>query len=84
VPAGRIGAIAGGVALVLWAALDSQLGGAPAAPAVVSVALAILALLFGVGAWAMRAGGRPERAPLLAGLAIGAGAYALVRLALPG
>ena len=83
-PTGRIAAIAASVALVLWASLDSGMGGAPPAPAVMSVALLVLALLFGVGAWAMRAGGRSERAPLLAGLAIGIGSYALLRLALPG
>lgn len=83
-PTGRIGAIAGAVALVLWASLDSRLGGAPPAPPILSAALAVLAVLFGVGAWAMRIGGRPERAPLLAGLATGIGVYALLRLMLPG
>jgi hypothetical protein len=71
------------VAAVLWLCLDAGFGDAPATPPAASVALVILAGVFGIGVWVMRAGGRPERAPLLAGLAIGAGVYALVRLTLP-
>ena len=82
-PWGRVVAIAGAVAAVLWASLDAGFGDTPPAPGVASAGLAVLAALFGAGAWAMRVGGRPERAPLLAGLAIGAGAYALARLTLP-
>ena len=81
-PWGRVGAIAGAVAVVLWLALDSGLAGPPAAP-VTSAGLLVLALLFGVGSWTMRVGGRRERAPLLAGMAIGAGVYAVLRLTLP-
>ena len=83
-PAGRVTAIAGAVMVVLWLSLDSGIGGSPPAPPTTSAALLVLALLFGGGAWTMRVGGRPERAPLLAGLSIGAGLYALVRLTLPG
>jgi hypothetical protein len=69
---------------VLWLCLDAGLGDTPPAPAVMSVGLGVLALLFGAGAWAMRVGGRAARVPLLAGIALGSGAYALVRLTLPG
>ncbi len=83
-PWGRVVVIAGAVAAVLWAALDAGLGDTPPAPAATSAGLLVLAALFGGGAWAMQVGGRRERAPLLAGLAIGAGVYGLVRLTLPG
>jgi hypothetical protein len=83
-PWGRVAAIAAAAAAVLWASLDAGFGGTAPAPAVASVGLLILAALFGAGSWVMRIGGRPERAPLLAGLAIGAGAYAVARLTLPG
>jgi hypothetical protein len=82
-PVGRVAAIAAGAGALLWASLDSGLAGPPAPP-VTSVALAVLALVFGGGAAVMRLGGRPERAPLLAGLAAGIGGYAILRLTLPG
>ena len=82
-PVGRVAAVAAAVAAVLWLSLDSGVGGTTPAPPLASSALVILALMFGAGAWAMIVTGRNERAPLLAGLAIGVGAYALVRLALP-
>ena len=71
------------VATVLYLALDSGLLTAEPATRLLSVALFGLALLFGLGAWATSVGGQPERSPLLAGLAIGAGGYALLRLLLP-
>lgn len=83
-PWGRVAAIAGMVVAVLWASLDAGFGGTEPAPGIASAGLLVLAALFGAGAWAMQIGGRRERAPLLAGLAIGAAAYALVRLTLPG
>ena len=83
-PWGRIAAIAGAVVAVLWASLDAGLGGTEPAPPATSAGLVVLAVLFGAGAWMNQVGGRRERVPLLAGLAIGAGAYALVRLTLPG
>ena len=83
-PWGRVAAITSAVTAVLWLCLDSGMGDTPPPPAGTSVALLLLSAVFGIGTWVMRAGGRPERVPLLAGLAIGAGAYALVRLTLPG
>jgi hypothetical protein len=83
-PWGRVVAIACAVVAVLWAALDAGFGDTEPAPAVASAGLAVLAVLFGSGAWVMRVGGRSERAPLLAGLAVGAGVYAIARLTLPG
>ena len=83
-PWGRVAAITGAVAAALWLSFDAGLGGTPPAPAATSAGLLVLATLFGAGAWVMRVGGRPERAPLLAGIAIGAAAYAIIRLTLPG
>ena len=80
----RIAAIGAAVVAVLWISLDGGLGGRPPAPGAASASLAVLALLFAVGSWTMRMGPHPERAPLMAGLAAGAGAYALLRLTLPG
>jgi hypothetical protein len=65
---------------VLWFALDSGLLSAVRTPGAASVSLLTLALLFGVGAWGMRAGGRGERSPLLLGLSLGTGLYAALRL----
>jgi len=76
-------AVAVGVAAVLFVMLDSGAVGAEPAPAAMSVSLGVLATIFGAGAGAMQVGGRPERAPLLAGLALGAGGYAVLRLLLP-
>jgi hypothetical protein len=83
-PWGRVAAIAGAVAAVLWMALDTGLGDTPPTPAAASAGLLVLAALFGAGAWVMHIAGRAERAPLLAGLALGAGGYAVARLLLPG
>ncbi|HKA30352.1 MAG TPA: hypothetical protein VKH82_13300 [Candidatus Binatia bacterium] len=70
--------IAVAVAAVLWLALDSgRLSAEPAQPGT-SAALGMLALVFGVGAFVMRAGGQQQRVPLLVGMALGTGAYALV------
>jgi hypothetical protein len=80
----RVAAIAAAVIAVLWLSLDGGFGGSPAAPRSASAALAVLALVFGVGSWTMRVGGQPERAPLMMGLSIGTGVYALLRLTLPG
>lgn len=80
-PWGRVGAIAAGVAAVLWIMLDSGWVAEPA-PAAMSASLAGLGVLFGAGSATMWFGGRPERAPQYAGLAIAVLGYALVRLRL--
>jgi hypothetical protein len=78
----RVAGIASAVALALWLMLDSRLVSPEPGPRFLSLSLGGLAALFGVGAWAMAVGGRRERAPLLAGLAIGVGGYAVLRLVL--
>ena len=83
-PWGRVAAIAAAVVAVLWIRLDSGLVDTEPAPGAVSVALLLLAGVFGACAWVMRVGGRPERVPFLAGLSIATGGYALIRLTLPG
>jgi hypothetical protein len=76
---GRSGTVAVAVFTVLWIALDSGWMSREPAPEGTSVALAMLAAVFGVGAWVMRTGGQPARVPLLVGMALGTGAYALLR-----
>jgi hypothetical protein len=76
---GRALTVAGAVFAVLWLALDSAWLSAEPAPAGTSLSLAMLAGVFALGAWVMHAGGQPRRVPLLVGLAIGVGAYALAR-----
>ena len=77
---GRALAIALAVFTVLWLMLDSGYAAAEPAPGGTSVALGMLAAVFGVGAVVMRAGGQPQRVPLLVGMALGVGAYALLRI----
>jgi hypothetical protein len=79
VPWGRVIAIAAAVFGVLWFMLDSGWLGAPA-PLAMSASLAGLGVVFGAGAAVMWFGGRPERTPQYAGLAIAVLLYALVRL----
>lgn len=74
--------VAGLTGVVLYVMLDSRLVTPEAAAPLTSLSLGGMALLFGAGAWAMQAGGQPGRVPLLTGLALGLGAYALLRLAL--
>jgi drug/metabolite transporter (DMT)-like permease len=76
----RVLAIAAAVATVLYAAFDAGLGPADESPVGTSSALLALAGVFACGAWVMRVGGQPERVPLLVGLALGAGGYAVARL----
>ena len=83
-PWARVAAVAAAAAFVLWFAIDSGLVRPPDQPAAFSFGLLPLALVFGAAAWVMQNGGRPERAPLLAGLSIGVGSYAVARLLLPG
>ena len=75
---GRAATIAVAVYAVLWIALDSGWMSATPAPPGTSVALGMLAAVFGTGAWVMRAGGQLARVPLLVGMALGTGAYALI------
>ena len=72
---GRALAIAVAVLAVLWLAFDSQwVSSDPTMPSP-SFSLGMLAVVFGVGAWVMQAGGRLQRVPLLAGTALGCAAY---------
>jgi hypothetical protein len=79
-PALRVGLIAGAVAAFLWLMLDSGRVSPEPAPAAASASLGVFALIFGAGAWVMSIAGQRERAPLLAGLAIATGGYAIFRL----
>jgi hypothetical protein len=72
--------VAAAIAALLYLMLDSGAVTPDQAPRLVSLPLGGLACLFGVGAWAMTAGGQPAKSPLLAGLALGTGGYALFRL----
>ena len=76
----RVGAVAGGVAAVLYLMLDSGAVGRETPPPGISLALCMLAAIFGLGAGVMWAGGQRERTPLLAGLAFGVGGYAILRM----
>jgi hypothetical protein len=79
IPWGRVAAIAAAVFAILWLAFDAGLSSA-GAPAGLSAALLALAGVFGCGAWVMQKGGQPARVPLLVGLCLGVGGYALLRL----
>lgn len=79
-PVGRVTLIGGAVAAVLYLMLDSGVVSAERAPTATSVSLGIVAGVFGLGAWGTWVIGQRHRSPLLAGLATGAGIYALVRL----
>jgi hypothetical protein len=78
----RIAGVAFAVATVIWLMVDARLVSPEPGPRFMSISFGVLAGLFGVGAWAMHVGGRRERTPLLAGLAIGVGGYAVLRLVL--
>jgi hypothetical protein len=72
---GRALAIAVAVLAVLWLALDSKwVSSDPGMPGT-SLSLGMLAVVFGIGAWVMQAGGRSERVPLLVGTALGCATY---------
>jgi hypothetical protein len=68
------------VAALLYLNLDSGLVRPVPAERLVSVPLLGLGLIFGVGAWTASYTGNRLRGRLLAGLAIGVGGYALLRL----
>ena len=72
---GRSFAIAIAVLAVLWFAFDSKWVSSDPAMPDPALSLGMLAVVFGVGAWVMQAGGRPQRVPLLVGTALGCAAY---------
>jgi hypothetical protein len=72
---GRALAIAVAVLAVLWLAFDSKWVSSDPAMPNPSLSLGMLAVVFGVGAWVMQAGGRSQRVPLLVGTALGCAAY---------
>ena len=72
-------AVAVAVFAVLWLALDSGLLTSAPAPPGTSVSLGMLAAVFGAGAFVMQQGGQTQRVPMLVGMALGTGGYALVR-----
>jgi len=76
----RVAAMAAGIGAFLWLMLDSGVMTPERAARATSAALVMLAALFGLGAWATSVGGQREKSPLLAGLALGVGGYALLRL----
>ena len=78
----RVAATAGAVAALLYLMLDSGAVTPEPAARLASLSLGGLALLFGLGAWATSVGGQPAKSPLLAGLALGTGGYAVARLLL--
>ena len=67
------------IGVLLWTSLDSGLV-APRAERMFSLPLLGLAAIFGASAWAATMSNVPKRAPLLAGLSLGVGVYALLRL----
>ena len=78
----RVVGVAIAAAAVLWLMVDSRLVSPEPGPKFMSLSLGGLAALFGAGAWAMHVGGRKERTPFLAGVSLGVGGYAILRLAL--
>lgn len=76
---GRAIGVAVAVFAVLWLALDSGWLTAEPAPPGTSLSLGMLAAVFGIGAFVMQQGGQPQRVPLLVGMALATGGYALLR-----
>jgi len=72
--------VAAVVGFLLYARLDAGVFTSEPTPRAVSLALGALAVLFGLGAWAAALGGQRKRAPFMAGLALGVGGYALLRV----
>jgi len=72
--------VAAAVAVLLYARLDAGIFSSDPTPHAVSLPLGGLAVLFGLGAWAAGYKGQPTRAPFMAGLALGVGGYALLRV----
>jgi hypothetical protein len=80
VPGSRVVAVAGIIGALLYLMLDSGVFQAEGAPRVISVSLAIVAAILGVGSWTASMSGQRGRSTMLGGLALGCGAYALLRL----
>lgn len=76
-------AIAIGVVLVLWVALDSGIVPREEPPSGLTPALGILGGVFGMSALVMHLGGQPQRVPLLVGMALGTLGYCAFRLLAP-
>jgi len=74
--------VAAAVAVLLYARLDAGIFSSDPTPHAVSLPLGGLAVLFGLGAWAAGYKRQPTRAPFMAGLALGVGGYALLRVLL--
>jgi hypothetical protein len=72
--------VAAVVAGLLYLRLDSGAVTPEPAPPLTSLALGGLAVIFALSAWAASMSGHPRRGPLLAGLAVGVGGYAILRL----
>jgi hypothetical protein len=79
-PASRVLGVAGAAAAVLYLLLDSGLARAEPAPKILSVTLGVLALLFALGTWTAGIMGEKTRQPMLLGLALALGGYAVFRL----
>jgi hypothetical protein len=71
--------VASAIAALLYLSLDSGLA-TPPAERLVSLPLLGLAAIFGASAWAAVQAGYASRVPLFAGLALGVGIYAIVRV----
>ena len=72
--------VAAVVGFLLYTRLDAGVFTSEPTPRAVSLPLGGLAVLFGLGAWAAALGGQRKRAPFMAGLALGVGGYALLRV----
>ena len=72
--------VAAAVAVLLYPRLDAGIFSSDPTPHAVSLPLGGLAVLFGLGAWAAAYKSQPTRAPFMAGLALGVGGYALLRV----
>lgn len=72
--------VAGVIAALLYWRFDSGVVMAEPAARLTSLPLLGLSVIFALGAWAASKSGFPKRAPWFAGLSVGVGAYALVRL----
>ena len=72
--------VAAVIAALLYWRFDSGVVMTEPAPRLTSLPLLGLAVIFGLGAWATSKSGFPKRAPWFAGLSVGVGVYAVIRL----